>query len=657
MKKLILLILTATTVGLPQLCSAGEVESILAEADRWIISDTARIMSYIDSCNEVTEKRLKSSPYWDDAYRDLSFLLGIDYVSMPQIDNTGRIYFVMRLTGEIEHLFYVDKPLTWPIQLTPNSWTNEGYTIYYYNVHPSGDYVLVGAMKYGSEKHDIFMFNRDGSFKPLLVDPEIEYGNVIFKNKDQFFLVAADDTSRTLCRYTISSGKLEPLYNEGEWVDIYDYHDGQLLCERWFSFSESQVFLIDENSIQTRNLTDKGYFEYSKFTGDGRVITVTSTLSKKDEFNKLALIDIAKPKKFTALYDPGMEIDGLKYIKPAKQCLVMLNNEGFSELKAVGLDGALTTIPWTSTGVMTDLGANDSTQFVFAFSSPNTAPTLYLSRLGSKSFTQVATVATFGFDFSGVQVQVIHYPSKDGTMVPALLYLPPGIKQDGSNPAIVDYHGGPPGQSRPYFQRNIAFAITRGFIMMLPNVRGSTGYGTAWEMADNLQGRYRALEDCVGALDFLVEAGYSSPDKIGIWGASYGGYTVNYLAVTVPDKFACVVSEVGEADMDYDNTHGDVTFLQGWEREYGPIGSKLTHDLSPIFKAENVKRPMLITAGFNDPRVFPGDPRRWSYLLSRLGKDVLYYEEVKTGHWGTSKQQVIDAYAMAYVYFMEHLMK
>jgi len=657
MKKLIFLILMTATLGMPGRCRAGEVESILGEADRWIISDTARIMAYIDSCNELTDERLSGSPYWAAAYRDLSFLLGIDYVSMPQIDNTGRIYFMMRLTGQIEHLFYVDKPLTWPIQVTPNSWANEGYTIYYYDVHPSGAYVLVGAMKYGNEKHDIFMFKRDGSFRPLLVNPEIEYSNVVFKSKNQFFLVAADDSTRTVCRYTISSGELEPLYREDEWIDIYDYQDGRLLCERWFSFSESQVFLIDETSLKADNLTDKGYFEYSKFTGDGRVITVTSALSGKGEFNKLALIEIEKPRKISPLFDPGLEIDGLKYIKEAGLCLVMLNNEGYSELKAVGLNGRLTAIPWNSTGVMTDLHANDSTEFVFAFSSPNTAPTAYLSRLGSESFAQVATVATFGFDFSGVRVQVIHYPSKDGTLVPALLYLPPGVRQDGSNAAIVEYHGGPPGQSRPEFQRNIAFAISRGFIMMFPNVRGSTGYGTDWEMADNLEGRYQALEDCVGALDYLVEAGYCSPDRIGIWGASYGGYTVNYLAVTAPEKFACVVSEVGEADMDYDNTHGDVTFMQGWEREYGPLGSQLTHDLSPIFKAQNVKRPMLITAGFNDPRVFPGDPRRWAYLLTRLGKDVLYFEEIKTGHWGTSKQQVIDAYAKAYVYFMEHLMK
>jgi dienelactone hydrolase len=647
----------ALSILLVQAGNADSVTDILKDVDQWIISDTARIMSYIDSCNEVTAGDLKSSPLWDDAYRDLSFLLGIDYISDPQIDSTGRIYFLMRLTGQIEHLFYMDKPMGWFYQLTPNNWSDEGYSIYYFEVHPSGDYVLVGAMKYGSEKHDIFMFNRNGSSKPLLVDPTIEYSNVIFKNKDEFLLMVATDTSRVLSIYNISSGELKPLYSEDEWVDIYDYENGLILCERWFSFSESQIFTLDEKTLKVNNITGKGYFDFSRFTGDGRILTVTNVLSNKDEFNKLALFDLKKPDKIKAIFTPEGDIDRLEYIKPIFTGIMVLNTDGYSELAALDIYGNRLDMPQTGVGVISSLKTNDYGGFVYSYGSPNAAPAIYKSKIGAAGIEKVAAVSTFGFDFSDIKVELIHYRSKDGTMIPAFLYLPPNARKDGSSPAIVEYHGGPPGQSRPHFQRNIAFAMSRGFIMMFPNVRGSTGYGSAWEMADNLEGRYDALADCIAALDYLVESGYSNPEKIGIWGGSYGGYVVNYLSVTVPEKFACAVSEVGEADMDYSNTHGDITFLQGWEREYGPVNSRLTHDLSPVFKAENIGKPMLITAGFNDPRVFAGDPRRWGCLLNRLGKDILYYEEVSTGHWGTTKTQVIDSYAMAYVYFMEHLMK
>lgn len=193
--------------------------------------------------------------------------------------------------------------------------------------------------------------------------------------------------------------------------------------------------------------------------------------------------------------------------------------------------------------------------------------------------------------------------------------------------------------------------------MMFPNVRGSSGYGPAWEEADNLEGRFTALEDAVAAIDYLINEKWSNPDKIAIWGASYGGYTVNYLAVNYPNKFACVVSEVGVADVDYSTTHGDVTFSAGWEKEMGPVGSELTQKLSPIYYSQNVSRPILVTAGFHDPRVFPGDPRRFSWVLNELGKDVLYYEQVKSGHGGAQKSLLIEDFTRSYVFMLKHLLK
>ena len=657
MNRLILILFTSVILIIVSgLAIAGPVEDILKQADTWIISDTTRIMAYLDSCNTATDQILKSSPSWESTYRDLSFLLGIDFAGSPQIDNTGRIYFTMRLTGQIEHLFYVDSPGQWPNQLTPNSWAEEGYNIYYYLVHPSGDYALVGVMKHGSEKYNIWMITRDGAFKPLLVNPNIEYSDVTFKSKDQFLVMVATDSSRELCRYTISSGKLEPLYREKEWVSLYDYENGQILCARWYSFSECQVFVIDEKTGKPRNLTSKGYYEGLRYAGDGRIISISDALSKPGEFNKLVIIN---PKKFGGIklfYDPQIEIDAFDIIKSARACCVLLNQDGYSKSIALDFDGNPLVLPQMDVGIISQIESNEYGELVLEYNSPIQPGAVYYSRLGTSILKRVTHTATFGFDFSNIDVEVVRYPSKDGTLIPSLLYLPRGSAKNGSNPALVIFHGGPPDQSRPYFQRNIAFALSKGFILLFPNVRGSTGYGAAWERADNLEGRFKSLEDDVAALDYLVQSGYSKPDKIGIWGGSYGGYTVNYLAATVPGKFGCAVSEVGVADADYLHTHGDLTFQKGWEQEFAPVGSKLSHDLSPIFMAEKIDKPILITAGFNDPRVFAGDPRRFGYVLSRLNKNMLYHEDMTSGHWGTTKQEVIDGYARAYVFFIDHLL-
>ena len=193
--------------------------------------------------------------------------------------------------------------------------------------------------------------------------------------------------------------------------------------------------------------------------------------------------------------------------------------------------------------------------------------------------------------------------------------------------------------------------------MMFPNVRGSTGYGPAYERADNLEGRFASLVDCERALDYLIDEGLSSPDRIAIWGASYGGYVVNWLATHCPEKIACVVSDVGVSDVDHTNRNSSQVFASGWEKEYGPVGSDLTHRLSPIFFANTVSKPMLITAGYNDPRVPPSDPRRFAYTLSKLGKEVWYYEETEAGHGGSFKRQIVFDLTKSYSFTMNHVMK
>jgi dienelactone hydrolase len=635
----------------------NRVEGLLKEVDTWIFTDTTRMMTYIDSCNSVTNDALMKSPHWESTYNDLSFLLGIDYVGDAQIDNTGRIYFSMRITGQSAAVFWIDEPMSWPHQITPNNWTDLGMTVGYFTVHPSGKYLLVGVMKHGNENFDVYLFNRDGSSRPLLVNDKIMYIAEIFKNEDEFFVISDDRQTRTLCKYTISTGRLDSLYTEEEWFGPDDFQDGDLLCSRWLSFSESQLFILNPETKETKNITDKGLYYGGVFTLDHKVVTLTSALSSKDEFTKFAIIDPAKPKKLGLLYDPGLEVDNYLLIPRAKAIIAALNEDGYSKLVTIDLKGKLLDVPQPEIGVISGLAGNDFGEVIFGFSSPKTSPTCLKFRLGEISLEKLASISTFGFDFSKIDVRTIRYRSTDGTEIPALLYTPKNAKKDGQNPAIVSYHGGPPSQSRPYFQRNIAFALSKGIILMFPNIRGSTGYGPAYEEADNLEGREQSNMDCVSAIDYLIEEGWSSPDKIAIWGGSYGGYVVDWLATNVPEKFACGVSEVGVSDVDFTNTHASVTFQAGWEREMGPVGSELTRKLSPIFKAENVKRPLFLTGGFNDPRVPGADPRRFGWVLNKLGKEVLYFEQTEAGHGAALKTQLIEDFTRSYVFMMDHIMK
>jgi protease II len=645
---------------------AGDVESILGEIDPWVTTDTAKIMSYIDSANAVTKAMLEENPYWESTQKELGFLLGIDLVTSPQIDNTGRIYFTMRLTGESQALFYMDGPMGWPIQLTPNSWPDEGFIISGFAAHPSGDFIIVRVNKFGDEMHDLWRFERDGSFKPLLESRTVRYVGPIYDedNADQFYLYTQAGPNMHICRYTMSTGTLDTLYTEPGAFYPVDYDNNNIIWVRYLSFSEAHLMLLDVGTGEVKTLTESGLTYGGTFTEDGNIALLTSVKSTEDEFMKFCMIDqediveSVKPEDIKIIFDPKVEVEDFAFIKKKNTVIAAMNLDGYSKLIAFDLNGNTVDVPQPEIGVAGGLSTNDLGDIVFSFSSPTTAPTAFKFSIGDTEIQQIGKMSTFGFDFSDISVEVIRYKSDDGLEIPALLYVPKTANRDGSNPAIINYHGGPPGQSRPYFQRNIAFALSKGFVVMFPNVRGSTGYGPAYERMDNLEGRFASLVDCERAIDYLIDQKLSNPDQIAVWGASYGGYVVNWLATTCPEKIACVVSDVGISDVDWTNQKSkNQNFSQGWEREMGTIGSDLTRELSPIFKAENASVPTLVTAGFFDPRVPPSDPRRFAYVLSSLGKPVWYYEETEAGHGGSFKKQIIFDLSRSYAFTMQHVMK
>jgi len=660
----VLLMLAATAVlaaGPRPTPETEGVEAILADIDPWVVSDTTRIVEFIGRHNAATEERITSSPHWQTTLEELTDILGIDYLGAPQVDSTGRIYFAMRLTGEQSALFSMDRPRAWPTQITPNGWTEKGLEPGTFRLDPDGDYLYLRVMKHGDEDWDIWRFERDGSYRVLLEDRAISFGMPHIVDDDSFYFTIDNTEQIWLARYDVSTAAVDTLYTEPGAYYLIDHKDGKLACIRFLSFSESQIIEFDVATGDVRELTPVGIYWSADYTVDGEIVTLTDALSAEGEHLKVAAFtpgdDPAEPGDMRLIYDPGLEIDDAYFNRDAGAACVVLNREGYAEVVTVDLAGSVSEIPLPGVGIVSEPFMDAGGTVAFSFNSPSTTPTGFVMLPEWETPVSIGEVATFGYDFTGTNVSVVHYPSTDGEMIPALLYLPEGAERDGATPFIVEYHGGPPGQSRPYFQRNIAYILSRGVGFLFPNVRGSTGYGPAWERADNLEGRYQALEDAEAALDYLIDEGWTTPERTAIWGASYGGYTVNYLAVHAPEKFAVAVSDVGVADVDWSTEYSDQTFREGWEREMAPVGSELARNLSPIYFAGEVRRPMLITAGFNDPRVHPSGPRRFVHVLERLGKDAYYYEEMEAGHGATTKSMMARDLARSYAFMFDAILK
>jgi dipeptidyl aminopeptidase/acylaminoacyl peptidase len=207
----------------------------------------------------------------------------------------------------------------------------------------------------------------------------------------------------------------------------------------------------------------------------------------------------------------------------------------------------------------------------------------------------------------------------------------------------VHYHGGPEDQHRPRFNATVQHLLSRGYGVLQPNVRGSTGYGREYHMLDNYKQRWDSVKDGVAAAEWLVKSGYATPGRIAAYGGSYGGFMS--VATVVEDQervergeraerlFGACVDVVGIVNMK--------TFLEktsGYRRklrevEYGPLAdAEFLATISSIHRADKIRIPVFIAHGFNDPRVPVQEAMQLAAALKESGRAPRLFIAPDEGH-------------------------
>jgi dipeptidyl aminopeptidase/acylaminoacyl peptidase len=237
--------------------------------------------------------------------------------------------------------------------------------------------------------------------------------------------------------------------------------------------------------------------------------------------------------------------------------------------------------------------------------------------------------------------EYVRYPSFDGQPVPAILYAPRDIQPGERLPAIIHVHGGPTAQFFRGFDPFAQFLTDRGFVVLTPNVRGSTGYGVAWRDANLKDWGGGDLEDVAAGAAYLKTLPYVDPERIGIFGGSYGGFMSYIAVVKKPDLFKVGVPWIGITDLNrlYDE---DMEHFRYYLRQQ--LGDPAEHadlwrDRSAITHADKLRAKLLIIHGTNDPRCPITQARIFRDRLLELGKqegtgpaDDFEYHETNEGH-------------------------
>lgn len=258
----------------------------------------------------------------------------------------------------------------------------------------------------------------------------------------------------------------------------------------------------------------------------------------------------------------------------------------------------------------------------------------------------ITDAAPVGTDLTGVEPTAVTFPTADGRQVPAWLYRPTG---HGPFPVLLSIHGGPEAQERPAYNYSglYQYLLARGIAVLAPNVRGSTGYGRAYQSLIHRDWGGAELLDFAAAADYLTAQDWADPTRIGLFGASYGGFAVLSCLSRLADRgWACGVDIVGPSNL--------VTLTRSvpptWRAQMAAIigdpdtESEYLLSRSPVTYADAITAPLFVIQGANDPRVPQAESDQVVARLRERGVEVRYDVYPDEGHGFTKREN--DARAM-----------
>jgi dipeptidyl aminopeptidase/acylaminoacyl peptidase len=258
------------------------------------------------------------------------------------------------------------------------------------------------------------------------------------------------------------------------------------------------------------------------------------------------------------------------------------------------------------------------------------------------------------------EAKVVSWKSRDGTVIEGVLWLPRGFRKDGTFPAVVNVHGGPMwawwfGWHGSWHDWAIPLA-SRGFVVLLPNPRGSLGYGPGFARANFDDWGGGDYEDVIAGADFLVSEGYASRDRLGIGGWSYGGFMTSW-AVTKTVRFKAAVAGAAVTDLFSFQGTTDITptFLEEYFRETAYLRAEAYRSHSPIEYVNGSKTPTLILHGEDDVRVPVSQGYEFYNGLRQCGVEVEMVVYPREGHSFREIRHQIDLIERIAAWFELHL--
>ena len=636
--------------------------SILSSACLWAQSTGPDDRRITDPKSVTSTTNPKAHPIPID---DLYFTRSVSNASWSP--NGKEFLFTTDMSGR-SNLWKVSAAGGWPVQLiqsderqTQGTWS------------PDGQWIVFQQDLGGNELWDIFAVpSEGGEIVNLTNTPDIREESPRWSPDGKTISVnykPKDGTVYDLALLEWATHKVSKVTHEASpdhsWNSVAWSPDGKTLYANRFeiSFTDADVYAVDVRSGKTTNLTahqGKVLNFASSLSPDGKTLLITS--DRKGGYQNVALLDIPTS-KVTWVTDTKWEANSGDFSPTGKSFTYTLNADGLPDVYLVDASSMRAEKLPLGAGVNALAAYPNSfspsgDRLLLSHESSVQPGDFWIYDIASRSTQRLSRSAVASLGSAPMpDSQIVHYKTFDGKTISALMWVPFNLNRDGSNPALVLPHGGPTGQVQDYWSPRVAALVSRGYICIAPNVRGSTGYGIDFQRANYQDLGGGDLQDEVYATKFLQATGYVAPRKIGITGGSYGGFMTLMAIGKTPDAWTAAVELFGIIDWMSMLQHSDPQ-LQQYEKSLlgDPVKDKKAYDAaSPITYIHHVMVPLLVLQGDNDPRVPKEEATQVVELLKRDGKTVDAHYYPNEGHGFEKRENQIDAIRRTVDWFDRYL--
>jgi dipeptidyl aminopeptidase/acylaminoacyl peptidase len=594
------------------------------------------------------------------------------------------VAFVSNLSGR-NNLWLVPSDGGWPMQLTVSDQRQTSPTW-----SPDGKWIAYMSDYDGDEQWDIFLvspktgqvvnltntrevaeesptWSYDGRYLAYMVKP---------KTSSVFEIGVYDTLMREVKHLTTGTAKdrmnVAPIWSaDGEFI-VYTQEQSK--------GTNSNIFLVDVASAQSTLLTPHdGEYTYSAndVSPDGKNVLITSNAG--DGYDNVGLLEIAS-KKIRWLTNDKWEVSGESFSPDGKFLTYTANVDGNTDIYLYDIVSGKARALLLPKGVNHAAGrpspfTRDGLRMLYSHTGANAPGDLWVYTISDEAAKIKSTRAgalaphdpshQLTHSLVGgvrsedmVEPYLVHYPSKDGKWtISAFVYVPYNLPRNGEHPAIVYVHGGPTAQTMNTFNRFVQYMANQGYIVIAPNYRGSTGYGKEFQQANLFDMGGGDLQDVLAAADWIKQTGYVDPKKLILMGGSYGGYMTMMGVTKAPAVWAAGVPIVPFVNWFTEIQNEDPVLQQSDLATMGDLekNKALYEDRSPINFVDQIKAPLYLLAGGNDPRCPKEEAQQVVDAVKKRGGVVEYKVYENEGHGFARVENQIDAYKRVADFLKAHV--